>query len=111
LATIAFGLASTSAFASACDHVQFSVIHLDASELTECISFLQLQGQVNEMAIDELNKENDFMQGYICTLATEVSQRDASDASAASFASIMCSHPKPKQRPKLKPTKSTPQQK
>jgi hypothetical protein len=111
LATIAFGLASTSAFASACDHVQFSVIHLDASELTECISFLQLQGQVNEMAIDELNKENDFMQGYICTLATEVSQRDASDASAASFASIMCLHPKPKQRPKLEPTKSAPQQK
>ncbi|MGD0334306.1 MAG: hypothetical protein ABSA90_13775 [Xanthobacteraceae bacterium] len=111
LLTIAFGLSSTSALASsACDSVKFS-IHLDVKDLTECIGDLQLENQTNEMAIDALMKENDYFQGYICTLATEIAQRDTSDASAASFASIMCSHPKPKQRPKQNPAKSNAQQK
>jgi hypothetical protein len=111
LLTITFALSSTSALAAgACDSVKLS-IHLDVQELTECIGDLQLQNQTNEMGIDALMKENDHFQGYICTLATEIAQRDTSDASAASFASIMCSHPKPKQLPKQKPAKSNTQQK
>jgi hypothetical protein len=111
LTTTAFALSSTSAWASgACDSVKLS-IHLDVQELTECIGDLQLQNQTNETGIDALMKENDYLQGYICTLATEIAQRDTSDASATSFASIMCSHPKPKQLPKLKPPKSNTQQK
>jgi hypothetical protein len=78
--------------------------------LTECIADLQLQNQTNEIGIDVLMKENDYLQGYICTLATEIAQRDTSDTSAASFASTMCSHPKPKQPPKQKPVKSNTQQ-
>jgi hypothetical protein len=108
LSAIAFCLASTSALGSgACD----LGIYLDVSQLRECLSDLQLQNQTNEMGIDALMKENDFLQGYICTLATEIAQRDTADASAASFATIMCSHPKPKQRSKQKPAKSAPKQK
>jgi hypothetical protein len=103
----AFSLASSSAFASAaCDSV--NNFHLDVSALTECIADLQLENQTNEMGIEALSKENDYLETAVCTLAKEIAQRDTSDASAASYASIMCSHPKPKQRPKLKPA---PQQK
>jgi hypothetical protein len=111
LLTTAFTLASTSAFASgACDSVHMS-IQQNVSELTECIGDLQFHNTTNDMIIDNLSNELEIMQGFICTLATEIAQRDTSDASAASFASTMCLHPKPKQRPKQKPQKVPPQQK
>ena len=102
------GLASTSAWGSgACD----LGIDLDVSQLRECISDLQLQNQTNEMGIDALMKENDYLEKIACELAKEIAGRDTSDASAASLATIICSQPKPRQRPNQKPAKNAPKQK